>query len=466
MSLLALAAGWIPIMFSSLWMDELGSYWVVSGSFSEMLDRSWNAQGQSPLTHIFMWGWNRLMSEPSDFWMRLLPVLFGLGTLRLLFLIGKRLGSADAGWFAVAAAIAFREMTLVVVNMRPYAFGLFFVALATYLLLAWIDTPTTKLGLAYALAVAASIWSVYYFGLAFLAHALYVRVVSKRHDSIPVRRFVGWVVVAIILVLPLVPQLLLLTRRSPDLQFSGLPGLVHVTGGAIPAGLAFTVLVIVLWNGLPRWHRASDSSAIMLAAGLALVPTLGLYALTALSDFGLWTTRYRLPYVLGFALLVGLFIAGFSDDRLQRRAVIVVVVIGMMVLPGASLGQDWRGALNFATTTLADDGLVVLGSGFIEAARIEALTDPMESGFISSPITRYPVDQDVFLALFLGPEEGFPYVLDHIKTTDYPQIALVWSPQGPHGFEAIVIPMAELGYEWAEEEFDGQNTRVLVFTRR
>ena len=453
-------------MFSSLWTDELGTYWVVSGSFSEMLDRSWNVQGQSPLTYILMWGWNGLMSEPSDFWMRLLPVLFGLGTLRLLFLIGKRLGSADVGWFAVAAAIAFRELALIVVNLRPYAFGLFFVALATHLLLIWMDTPTTKLGLAYAVAVAASVWSVYYFGLAFLAHALYVRVVYKRGGSIAVGRFVGWVGVAVLFVVPLVPQLLALAGRSEDLRFSGLPGLGHVTGGAIPAGLAFSVLVILLWNGLERWRRMEQPSPIWLAAGLALVPTVGLYALTALTDFGLWTTRYRLPYLLGFALLVGLFIAGFQDDQLQRRAVIVVVVVGMLVLPGPTLGQDWRGALDFATTTVEDDGLVILGSAFIEAARIEALMDPVESAFISSPITRYPVDEDVFLAPFVSPKTGFPYVLDHIRTTDYSEIAFVWSLQGPNGFEAIDIPMAGLGYERSEEEFARQNTRVLVFKRR
>ncbi len=39
-SLLLLFATWFPSMFESLWVDELGSYWTISGTFSDVLERS------------------------------------------------------------------------------------------------------------------------------------------------------------------------------------------------------------------------------------------------------------------------------------------------------------------------------------------------------------------------------------------------------------------------------------------
>lgn len=76
-----LVATWSTELVSSLWLDELGTYWVISDSFSETWKRAWEFQGQSPLTYEFMWVWKQIVGDQSDAALRLLPVLFGLGSL-------------------------------------------------------------------------------------------------------------------------------------------------------------------------------------------------------------------------------------------------------------------------------------------------------------------------------------------------------------------------------------------------
>lgn len=91
----------------------------------------------------------------------MLPVLFGVGGLALIFSIAKRLADREVAWIAVAVAISIPEFTYLTVSLRPYPFGFFF-GLATRILIAWVDSPNWKLGVAYALTVSATVWSVYF----------------------------------------------------------------------------------------------------------------------------------------------------------------------------------------------------------------------------------------------------------------------------------------------------------------
>lgn len=134
-----------------------------------MTDRVWTFQGQSPLTYGLMWLWHQMVGD-AEWALRLLPVLFGIGTLFIMFEIGRYFGGRELGWLAVAVAVSLPELTYLTVSLRPYAFGFFFLTLSTYLLIRWLDGPDWRKGLAYAVSIAAAVWSAYFFALAFGAH--------------------------------------------------------------------------------------------------------------------------------------------------------------------------------------------------------------------------------------------------------------------------------------------------------
>src|SRR5437762_1489374 len=67
---LVVAALWIRPMFSSLWLDELGTWWVVKDRFSDAVERAFTYQGQPPLYYSIAW-LARAIGGHSEFVLRL-----------------------------------------------------------------------------------------------------------------------------------------------------------------------------------------------------------------------------------------------------------------------------------------------------------------------------------------------------------------------------------------------------------
>ncbi len=462
-SLLVLLITWVPPMFRSLWVDELGTFWAINGSLAEAVSRAPQAN-QSPFTFVLMWAWNRALS-PSDFGLRVLPVLFGLGALAVLYSTGKRLGGGAMGWYTVAAGAAMYEMRALVVNFRPYAFALFFFALSTRLLIAWDDKPSKGNAIGYMLATAATVWSVLYFGLAFAGHVLFVLWRRKEGGRSSLAGFFTMVSGAVVLCLPLIPQVVSLAARADTLQFSGIPSIRLVVDGLIPIGMAGSWLLIILVSGLPSAWVVRRSDRVLIG-WLAVAPTVVLYVLTVLTDFGLWTVRYRSVLLLGFALAAAVWIAGYTDDRARVRAIIALLLVGVLVSPPNDFTsrQDWRGALAMADSTISGDGLLILGSGLIEASSLAALDDEALSQFIASPLSRYPVRQDVLLSPLLPGETAFPYLIGRLKGSTYDEIAVASLVGNPPSFDNFHLDLAPLGFSQVRVEIFG-TVQVFVYRR-
>src|SRR5437868_9851081 len=46
---------WIRPMFTSLWVDEFGTWWVISGTLRDVVARADAVQGQSPVYYVALW---------------------------------------------------------------------------------------------------------------------------------------------------------------------------------------------------------------------------------------------------------------------------------------------------------------------------------------------------------------------------------------------------------------------------
>jgi len=72
---LAMAVLWIKPMVSSLWTDELGTWWVINGSAHQVVERAQAVQGQSPFYYLIAWI-VRLLVGRSEFWLRFPSLVF------------------------------------------------------------------------------------------------------------------------------------------------------------------------------------------------------------------------------------------------------------------------------------------------------------------------------------------------------------------------------------------------------
>ena len=93
-------------------------------------------QGVMPDSHpigvqLFLWGWVKLFGW-SEFWIKIPFVLMGIGSIYLIYLIGRqwfnrKVGLLSAAFFAVSQFTIFYSQLA-----RPYSAGLFFVLLMAY----------------------------------------------------------------------------------------------------------------------------------------------------------------------------------------------------------------------------------------------------------------------------------------------------------------------------------------------
>ena len=93
-------------------------------------------QGVMPDSHpigvqLFLWGWVKLFGW-SEFWVKLPFALMGIGSIYLIYLIGRQWFNRKVGLFS-AAFFAVSQFTVFYSQLaRPYAAGLFFVLLMAY----------------------------------------------------------------------------------------------------------------------------------------------------------------------------------------------------------------------------------------------------------------------------------------------------------------------------------------------
>ena len=134
--------GVIILVAAVLRLWKLGQVPFMHDEFSALLRTRFDnfhdfiQQGVMPDSHpigvqLFLWGWVQLFGW-SEFWVKLPFVLMGIGSIYLIYLIGRQWFNRKVGLFA-AAFFAVSQFTVFYSQLaRPYSAGLFFV-----LLMAW-----------------------------------------------------------------------------------------------------------------------------------------------------------------------------------------------------------------------------------------------------------------------------------------------------------------------------------------
>jgi uncharacterized membrane protein YuzA (DUF378 family) len=207
--------GVIMVVAAVLRLWKLGQVPFMHDEFSALLRTRFDnfhdfiQQGIMPDSHpigvqLFLWGWVKLFGW-SAFWVKLPFVLMGIGSIYLIYLIGRQWFNRKVGLFS-AAFFAVSQFTIFYSQLaRPYSAGLFFV-----LLMAWFwhkivfEKKKPKLGIYIGFALSAWACSVIqYFsiaqaGLIFLTGLFFL---SKE------RRKVYWIsgIAAVLLFAPTLP---------------------------------------------------------------------------------------------------------------------------------------------------------------------------------------------------------------------------------------------------------------------
>src|SRR5580658_7177761 len=129
---------WILPLFSSFWVDEMATSFVVTHGAN---DATLKVAPQVPMSIYYV-----LPRETAPLFglrelgYRLPSLLAMLAALWLIGRIAGRLIHPDAAWFTVFACLALRGFNYQAADARPYALGTCVLCLSAWLLIRWLDS--------------------------------------------------------------------------------------------------------------------------------------------------------------------------------------------------------------------------------------------------------------------------------------------------------------------------------------
>ena len=332
----------LPLWGNSLFGDEVGSYFVITGNTPSGIVHLLSGHSVDltpPLYYLLSWLAERLGSSPNL--LRLFPLLAGTATIPLTYLVGRRTVGTRAGVTAATLVAVSPFLIFYSTEARAYAVLTALVLCATFALLRAIDEGRWWWG--YALASCAAVYTHYTAVFPLLALLIWALV---RHRD----RWRPVVVANVAAAIGFAPWLPTLVRNSrsfgtkvfgilepfdahavthdiahwtvghPYLTLATLPG--TVAGVAIVLGLLIAAASVLAHPGtVPARLRGFVASPALVPVLLALALPVGMAIYSALGS-SVWDLRNLIASTPGVALTVGALLAAAP-----RRAALVATAL-------------------------------------------------------------------------------------------------------------------------------------------
>jgi hypothetical protein len=128
---------WLRVLFldkNGLWLDEAFSVWIANHSVADLLQWTVKIDQHPPFYYLLLHYWMARYGD-SPYYVRLLSVVFGAGTIPIIYLIGKRMSGVMMG-LAAAMFLAFSLFNIYFAQeTRMYNLLTFNAAVAIYALI-------------------------------------------------------------------------------------------------------------------------------------------------------------------------------------------------------------------------------------------------------------------------------------------------------------------------------------------
>jgi Dolichyl-phosphate-mannose-protein mannosyltransferase len=437
---LAAAVLWIRPLASSLWTDELGTWWVISGSARDTVTRAEAVQGQSPFYYLIAWAARHVVG-PSEIGFRLPSLLFCVIAAFLVFRIAKRLVDVETARIAVIAFVVWPPIAFAASDARPYALATLMAVASTWAVIAWLDRARIQWALAYVVLAAGTSVVHPLFGLVVIPQVVYAVVrIRERSTHARPRDVVLSVIGIAVLTIPIGLEVLSLWRRQQDWSIPGNVTVAWMVLILIPPALIGAAIIGGLLAGrslrLEPSAAAMERSGAVLLLGWFLVPVAVLLLLALVSSIKLLEGRYLLMAAPAAVILAAIAIRSVEPARARRIVLLVFVILSILDLASPVKSGDFRAAADAVRSAADDRSVVLVRSGFQESVQPDWYTDPTRRGLLTAATDYYPVPGTVVpLPANLDPTtlDLARAQVDHAMTTadQIVVVTLSGSPYGP-----------------------------------
>ena len=414
---------WIMPMTASLWLDETITYWTACKGMSAAISRSQFWPGQNVLYSLIAALALRLGGN-SEVVLRLPSLLAALATIWLLFRLGTRLLDRETGLLAVVVFVSLQEMSETAANARPYAIGLLLVVGSMLQLARWLDTGRARNLLGYVILTAAIPYFHYLFATVFLVHAAYALYRSRGEGRVRPAGLLGAAALVGILLSPAIWNAIHANHISAASSISSTPDFEKLVSALMPVVLGAGILVGLLLGYV--WFRqvsagerleVSPDTALLLICWL-VIPIVACFAVSRLTGFKIFVSRYYLPAFPALALLVAWGIRSLVSEKIR-----VCVAGGIVAAALLSFGthhlwvnphlEDWRTAAQTIRAASVDGNTPVLvRTGLVETEKPSWGLDIDRDSPLLAPLSRYPIPGRIILVPARFNDDSVRYMND------------------------------------------------------
>jgi 4-amino-4-deoxy-L-arabinose transferase-like glycosyltransferase len=385
---------WILPIGSSFWLDETATFWVIKDGVANLLHRSMDWAGQSPM--YYLTAWLALVAGGRHEWVLRLPSLVALIIAAwLLYKLAARLFDADSARLAVLSFACSGPIAFAASDARPYALGLCLLIGTAWLVVRWLDTGLARYAAGSVLLSALTIYAHYLFGPVLMVLGIYGVSRGLREGKIRLWQLPAVCIASGVLMLPLVSQLRHFYQDRAVHSFAGTPQFsdlfASIASPVLAGSLAVGLLLARLIFPNPNRGPAPLRDSLLLASGWALAPPLLLFAISVLSPTKLFVPRYYISCIPGLCMLAGWMARSLAAGPGQRIVATVLVLASILSFGTAHhRAEDWSGAMGKIRSEGNGDLLVLVASSFVEATDPKALEDPRLREVLFAPLEMYP----------------------------------------------------------------------------
>ena len=384
---------WVPRLNVSFWLDETLIAWTIRDGLGHVIPNAFVSLQSISFCLLEWLVWS--LGGPLEPTLRLLPMAAGISTLYVFYRIGVEMLDSELGMIFSALCVSLSAVAVEATMARPYAVALFAHTAAILWLLRWLRSGRMRDGVWWAVCAAIAGHLHYFFFVAVPLEACVALWFGIKQARIPRRQIAICTSGIAVLILPAVPQALVLLKLGSLLSFALKPTAANLLFTLVPVVLVVALALLVAGAGMagshPRWSKpASGGEAVALAVLLLLVTVAGCFALSRLTSVSLFINRYLLPAAPGFVILWGWLLRGFEPAALRRTALIATAALSIVQIGGpsgaaASAAEDWRSAVH----SLPDSGALLVYGGLVEARRIDWLQSQPRWSYLAAPVGAY-----------------------------------------------------------------------------
>lgn len=194
--------------------DEGSTIFLSERPIAQILKSSEDVQ--PPLFYGLMHFWIALFGK-SEFALRLLPVIFSILAIPVIYKLGKLLFNDKVGLFSAFVFAISQANIRFAQNLRNYSLVTFLTLLSFYFFYSYLSNPDRKKLILFIIASTLAIYTHYFAAFLLVAEFLFLIFYYKKYRELFLKVF-GSFVVIVILLLPLIPLILSQTTIKTEFE--------------------------------------------------------------------------------------------------------------------------------------------------------------------------------------------------------------------------------------------------------